>query len=108
MKRNTSGPLLVAAASVFLITGCGDGGGGSPSGGGNVSVPPISSPAPAPAPNPTPNPGMFGALGQTTSQAFAVLTISYRGSDNGFDLTPDPFSISTTIGLASKSRFRNS
>ena len=101
MKRNTSGPLLVAAASVFLITGCGSGGGGSPSGSSNVSVPPISSPAPTPAPNATPTPGVFGALGQTASQAFAVLTISYRGADNGFDLTPDPISISTTnaVGL---------
>jgi hypothetical protein len=45
-------------------------------------------------------PNLFGALGQTSSQQFAVLGFAYRGQDAGFGYRPDPTSVEPDVAVA--------
>lgn len=88
MRIKERGRLACCTAMALAIAGCGGSGGGSPPGDGGgviITPPPTSTPAPPP-PQATP---AFGALGQTTTQSFAVLGFTYGGQETGFGINPD-------------------
>ena len=89
-------PIMVSALGI-IVSGCGDGGGGSAGLPAGVISPPGPTPAPPPSPPPSVTP-VFGALGQTTSQSFAVYSYGFRAAEGGLDYLIDPKSFDPNVG----------
>jgi hypothetical protein len=90
---------LGCLAALATLTACGDGGASQGEGSAVIVSPP---PTANPPPNvPQPTPPAFGALGQTTSQQFAVLGFAFDGADAGFGYTQDTASLDfrSAVGL---------
>ena len=100
MERYARLAPVMAVVLALATSGCGGGGGA-----GGTSADPTSTVTPAPGPKPTPTPSpppataVFGALGQTTSQTFAVLSYGYHAADNGFGYNIDPKSFDPNVGV---------
>ena len=95
MRRRERFAPIMRLALGLIVSGCGDGGGGSAGSPTGVIPPPGPKPTPSPPPPVTP---VFGALGQTTSQSFAVYSYGFRAAEGGFDYVIDPKSFDPNVG----------